>query len=149
MDAVPGDGRAASRDGDTATLAGRLASLVMGLTYTSESDRPFVVVDVADPAPDAPLDAAHLAHALGLAPGTPVELRTVDAMLARHTHRTDPHDVATQRLRPRYEALQRFLEETLHEATGVRAGRVEVRCWLVGRDGRGRLLGVETVAIET
>jgi hypothetical protein len=131
------------------TLTGQLASLVAGLTYTSESDRPFAVVDVADPAPDAPLDAATLARALGIDAATPVELRTIDAMLARHTHRTDPYDVATQRVRPRYEALQAFLETTLREATGVRAGRVEVRCWLVGRDGRGRLLGVQTVAIET
>lgn len=141
--------RGAVHHDGTAALAARLDALVAGLTYTSESDRPFVVVQLADPAPDAPLDHATLARALDLPPDAPLELRTVDEMLARHTHRTDPYDVETQRLRPRYEALQTFLEHELREATGVRAERVEVRCWLIGRDGRGRLLGVETVAIET
>lgn len=140
MDASPGD---------ATTLAGRLASLVTGLTYTSESDRPFVVVQYADPDPRAPLDAALLRRALGLPADARLELRSVDDMLARHTHRTDPSDVETQRLRPRYEALQAFLERSLRDATGVRTGRTEVRCWLLGRDGTGRLLGVETVAIET
>lgn len=136
-------------DGRTATLVARLVALVDGLTYASEGDYPFAVVTQRDPDPSAPLDAALLRRALGLAPTTPIELRPVDALLARHTHATDPLDARAQALRPRYEALAACLAASLHDVTGVRAGRTQVRTWLLGRDDAGRLVGVETLAIET
>ncbi|MCU0625826.1 MAG: nuclease A inhibitor family protein, partial [Gemmatimonadaceae bacterium] len=60
-----------------------LAALVDGLTYASESDRPFEPVMLDDPDPRAPLDAALLARVLGIDAAGSLELRTVDEMLAR------------------------------------------------------------------
>ena len=77
------------------------------------------------------------------------EVRSIDDVLARHTHRTDPYDVETQRIRPRYEALQAVLEGALRESVAVRVGQVEVRLWLIGRVPTGGIAGVVTVAIET
>ena len=139
-----------ARDDDrTAALVARLAAAVAGLTYASEGDHPFAVVTLPDPAPGAPLDAALLRRALGLAPDVPVTLHPVDELLARHTTRSDPHDVRAQAIRPRYEALAALVGTALRDATGVRAGRTQVRTWLIGRGGAGALVGVETLAIET
>ncbi|MCU0649226.1 MAG: nuclease A inhibitor family protein [Gemmatimonadaceae bacterium] len=131
------------------TRTAQLHEAIAGLTYTSESDRPFIVVRVRDPDPAHALDASYLRRVLRVDPETPLELRTIDDTLARHTHRTDPYDVATQRIRPRYEALQRLLESTLRDAVAVRVGRVEVAVWLLGRAPEGGLVGVRTTAIET
>lgn len=132
-----------------AALRAQLEAASDGLTYTSESDRPFEVVTVADPDPAAPLDAAYLQRVLPGGRGAPIELRTIDDVLARHTHRTDPYDVETQRIRPRYEALQALLERALVTPVAARVGRVEVRVWLLGRVAGAGLVGLVTTAIET
>jgi hypothetical protein len=131
------------------TLVDGLQRAIAGLTYSSESDRPFIVVRLDDPSPDRPLDAAYLRERLRVPADAAVELRTIDDVLARHTHRTDPYDVETQRVRPRYEALQALCERVLDGAVAVRVGRTEVQLWLLGRAPDGGLLGLRTVAIET
>lgn len=120
-----------------------------GLLYSSESDRPFEPVVLPDPLPSSPLDEAYLRRVLQLPPSVRCEVRSIDDVLARHTHRTDPYDVETQRIRPRYEALQAVLEGALRESVAVRVGQVEVRLWLIGRVPTGGIAGVVTVAIET
>lgn len=132
-------------------LADALARAAEGLTYTSESDRPFTPVLVPrDRLPHAGrLTPEEIA---ALAPPTPrarVEGRTVDDALARHLFPADPSDDAAAALRPRYEALLALLRQHLVDLSVVRMGRIEVRCWFVGRDREGNLVGLETIAIET
>lgn len=132
-------------------LADALARAAEGLTYTSESDRPFAPVLVPrDRLPHAGrLTPEEIA---ALAPPTPrarLETRTVDDALARHLVPADPSDGAAAALRPRYEALLALLRQHLVDLTVVRMGRIEVRCWFVGRDREGNLVGLETIAIET
>lgn len=129
-------------------LRARIERAAEGLTYTSESDRPFEYVFLAD-AGERPPGARPFAAIVGAAPGAPVEERSLDDFFARHAETADPHDLEAQRVRPRYEALRALLRAELRGATVYRVGRVEVACWVVGGDGRGNLAGVRTVAIET
>jgi hypothetical protein len=125
-----------------------LADVSAGLLYSSESDRPFEPVMLADPSPTHALDLPYLRVLLAVPPDVRCEVRTIDQILARHTHLTDPFDVRTQQIRPRYEALQAIFERQLTDPVALRVGTVEVRVWLLGR-AAGALVGLVTTAIET
>jgi hypothetical protein len=129
-------------------LRERIERAAEGLTYASESDRPFEYVFFPG-AGDRPPGAGAFAAIVGAAPAEPAEERSLDDFFARHAETADPYDAEAQRIRPRYEALRALLGTELRGATVYRVGRVEVACWVVGGDGRGNLAGVRTVAIET
>jgi hypothetical protein len=131
------------------TLRERLESAVEGLVYSSESDRPFEFFALPVGTEGDPLSPSGFGRVLGVAPGTPIEERTLDAFLARHTHRSDAYDSRAQEIRPRYERLQSTLESALRDVRVFRLGRVEVACYIVGRDASGDLAGLRTVAVET
>lgn len=127
-------------------LRERLERAVEGLTYGSESDRPFEFFFLPGGG-DAPPGAAAFGGLVG-ATGA-VEERDLDDFFMRHAETSDPADTEAQRLRPRYEALREMLRTELRGTTVFRTGRVEVQCYVVGGDGKGNLVGVRTVAIET
>lgn len=129
-----------------AALRGRLEGAAEGLTYTSESDRPFEFFFLAGGG-DAPPGPEAFGALIG-APG-PVEERSLDDFLMRHIETIDPADTEAQRMRPRYEALRETLRTQLRGTTVYRTGRIEVQCYVVGGDEHGNLAGVRTVAIET
>lgn len=125
-----------------------IARAADGLLYSSESDRPFEPVTLG-PAPDGELTAARFGEIVGAPAGARVEERSLDDFLARHIETSDPHDPRAQAVRPRYERLRAVLRTELRDVRVFRLGRIEVRCWVVGRDGEGRLRGLATTAIET
>jgi hypothetical protein len=132
--------------GPDAALRERLEGAVEGLTYTSESDRPFEFFFLAGGG-DAPPGAEAFGRLIGAAAA--VEERSLDDFFMRHIETLDPADTESQRLRPRYEALRETLRTSLRGTTVYRTGRIEVQCYVVGGDGHGNLAGVRTVAIET
>ncbi|WP_420126635.1 nuclease A inhibitor family protein [Longimicrobium sp.] len=127
-------------------LRERVERAAAGLTYGSESDRPFEFCSLPGGG-DAPPGAEAFGALIG-AHG-PVEERDLDDFFMRHIETIDPADTGAQHLRPRYEALRELLRTSLNGTTVYRTGRVEVQCYVVGGDGRGNLAGVRTVAIET
>lgn len=127
-------------------LRERLERAAEGLTYGSESDRPFEFFFLPG-AGDAPPGAEAFGRMVG-AEG-PVEERDLDTFFMRHAETSDPYDVESQRIRPRYEALRELLRSSLRGTTVYRTGRIEVHCFVVGGDGRGNLAGLRTIAIET
>lgn len=129
-------------------LRERLARESAGLTYTSESDRPFELF-VLPGAGDRPPGVDAFAPRVGAPADAPREERDLDDFFARHTDTSDPYDAESQRIRPRYEALRETLRTALRWTTVYRIGRIEVQCWIVGGDGRGNLAGLRTVAVET
>lgn len=118
------------------------------LTYGSESDRPFSFFFLAE-AGDEPPGVAEFARRMGEPAGSPAEERPLDRFFAGHTETSDPWDAQAQAIRPRYEALRELLRTRLRGATVYRLGKIEVRCYVVGGDGKGNLAGLETVAVET
>lgn len=127
-------------------LRERLERAVEGLTYGSESDRPFEFFFLPHGG-DTPPGAAAFGGLVGAAGA--VEERGLDDFFMRHAETSDPADIDAQRIRPRYEALREMLRTELRGTTVYRTGRVEVQCYVVGGDGRGNLAGVRTVAVET
>ena len=125
-----------------------LESASAGLTYGSESDRPFSFFFLAGGG-DEPPGVEAFARLMGEPAGSPAEERSLDEFFARHAETSDPWDVEAQRIRPRYEALRDEIRARLRGATVYRLGRIEVRCYVVGGDGRGNLAGLQTVAVET
>ena len=130
-------------------LARELEQATDGLLYSSESDRPFEPFFLAGGGARWPVAAAEFAALVGARAGEKVEERTLDRFLANHIEASDPSDARTQELRPRYEALKALLKQRLRDARVFRVGQVEIRCYLVGEDGRGNLAGLTTVAVET
>ena len=131
-----------------AELRERLERAAEGLTYGSESDRPFEFFFLPG-AGDDPPGAETFARLVGAEADARVEERTLDDFFARHAETSDPYDVRAQRIRPRYETLRDLLRRELRGATVYRIGRIEVDCYAIGGDGRGNLAGLRTVAIET
>ena len=129
-------------------LRERLEREAEGLTYTSESDRPFEFFFLPG-AGDRPPGAEAFARLAGAPESAPVEERDLDDFFMRHAETSDPYDAEAQRIRPRYEALRETLRHELRWTTVYRIGRIEVQCYVVGGDGHGNLAGVRTVAVET
>ncbi len=119
------------------------------LVYSSESDRPFKPFFLEGGGDGWPYAASEFARRMNLADNAVLEERTLHDFFSRHIENTDPYDVETQRIRPRYEALRDLLDSELSSAKVFRAGKIEIRCWIVGADSSGNLAGLETIAIET
>lgn len=136
------------RMSEASSIRDRLAQAAQGLTYTSESDRPFEPFTLPGGAAGWPYAADEFARRIGAAVGAPVEERTLQRFFAPHIDNVDPYDRASQALRPRYEALRAQLAG-LREVRVFRIGRVEIDCYVVGDDGAGNLVGLHTVAVET
>jgi len=126
----------------------RLDEAAQGLTYNSESDRPFDPFELPGGAAGWPYGVEEFARRIGAPAGAPLEERTLQRFFAPHIENTDPYDQQTQALRPRYEALRAQLAATLREVRVFRIGRIEIDCYVVG-DAGGKLMGLHTVAVET
>ncbi len=128
-----------------------LEEAARGLVYSSESDRPFEFVDFPRVAlaPGVALTVERFAQLAGVAAGERVEERDLERFFARHIETSDPYDAEAQRVRPRYEALKATLQTALTGTRVFRVGRVDVRCYVVGRAPDGSLCGLVTTAIET
>jgi hypothetical protein len=130
-------------------LVGLLEEASRGLVYSSESDRPFHVFALPAQALPAELTARRFAALVGADDGDPVEEWTLDRFFLPHIECVEPVDrLAWERL-PRYDALKRLLVSRLADVRVFRVGQVQIRCFAVGRDAAGNLIGLETVAIET
>ena len=136
---------------ELAELRRALGAAAEGLVYSSESDRPFEFFALPAPANGdggAPTPA-EFARLVGAPPSDPVEERDLDRFFARHLELTDPADAEAQGLRPRYEALKALVRARLADTGVIRVGRVQVRCFVVGRTPGGALAGLVTTAVET
>jgi hypothetical protein len=136
-------------DSDAARRLRQIGDAVEGLLYSSESDRPFQPFFRPATAVPADLDARTFGRLVDAGPDDPAEERAFDRFLERHIDTIDPADSAAWQRLPRYEALRRLLLTSLSDVRFFRIGRVQVRCFAVGRDQGGNLVGVETVAVET
>lgn len=129
-------------------LRRKLEEAAGGLLYSSESDYPFEFFSLPW-GEDEPVTPAAFAARVGAPPDETLREITLDRFLIQHIENTDPYDAPTQEVRPRYERLKEVLRESLPDLHVFRIGEVQIRCYAVGRDGRGNLAGLTTVAVET
>lgn len=134
----------------TEPIVRELRRLAADLVYSSEGDHPFETLHVRDPHPGQPLSVERMLTLLKVGADARYQVVTLERVLGRHTVFTDSADVETQRIRPRYEALRRYLEHELRNTMALRTGNPPVvDVWLVGRLPNGDIAGYHTVAIET
>lgn len=146
--AAPGRPHTASAGENGGSVARRLARAAEGLYYTSESDYPFE--SYAQPATVVgPLTASAFRAAAGVPADSLVEEVSLEAFLARHIELADPNDAVAQALVPRYRHLRTTIRSALREPRVFRVGRVLIRCYIVGVDDAGGLVGLTTWAVET
>lgn len=121
-----------------------------GLTYGSESDRPFEFVRfTGDTRPVATLQPADVAALIGLLNARATE-RPIDRFLAHHIARVDPLDARSVALAPRYRELQNLLRQRFGLLRLFRVGEIEIQVLALGNDPvTGELAGLATVAVET
>jgi hypothetical protein len=132
----------------SAGLRQELESAAEGLVYSSESDRPFHYFELSRDRLPADLTPASFAGVVG-AEDARVEEWSLDRFLAPHIHHVHPLDGLAWERVPRYDALRSLLLRELRNVRVFRVGEVAIRCFVVGRDGEGNLVGLETVAVET
>jgi hypothetical protein len=130
-------------------LRQRLEQAAEGLVYSSEGDYPFEFFFLPMNGSEELLDEQRFAALVGAPPDTPVRLNTLDRFLSNHIETSDPWDVETQRIRPRYERLKALLQENLRDVCVFRVGEIQIRCYIAGWDEQGNLTGLATTAIET
>ena len=146
--AAPDRPHSASADENGGSAGRRLARAAEGLYYMSESDYPFE--PYAQPASVAgPLTVSAFRAAAGVPADSLVEEVSLDAFLARHIELADPNDAVAQALVPRYRHLRTTIRSALREPRVFRVGRVLIRCYIVGVDDAGGLVGLTTWAVET
>jgi len=138
----------AARARSTEATRRRLERAAAGLLYTSESDYPFEYVFFAVDT-RAPLTEAAFRAIAGVPADSLVEERTLDDFFARHIERVDPGDSAAVALVPRYESLKRVIRTSVRGVRVYRVGQIAIRCYVVGVDARGNVIGLATKAIET
>lgn len=128
-------------------LRATLERAASGLLYTSESDYPLAWF-ARDLDRQQPLGADTFVRIAGEDTAGVVEQISLDDFLRREIE-PDPFDSVAVAAIPRWTALRDTLRAELRDVTVFRVGTIAVRCYAVGRDRFGRVVGYSTVSIET
>lgn len=128
-------------------LRSRLESASAGLVYGSEGDYPFEFF--ALPGAAAVTSAREFARLVGAPADARVEERSWDSFIAWPLSGGDPVDPTSRETAAGYARLDGELNALLSDLRVIRVGDVQIRCYVVGDDGKGNLAGLVTTAIET
>lgn len=133
---------------DDHPLLARLAQLIDGLLYISESDFPLVPVSFPTPLNDARL----IEYAQPDSPtGATVTKLDLSTFLRPHTSEQDGGMLGDPALARRFQILELFMNDELDDVLVYRVGdepRIVILALETTKDGRQRL-GFRTVSIET
>jgi len=125
-----------------------LKECVEGLLYPSESDERVKVIDWQADHP-APFSTLLFRKYIGLTPADRVESlpwdKFFDVVLNKKESWTD---YETQRAE-KFAAIKTYMEQNLTELEYLRAGRVEIEAYLIGKDAEGKWKGLKTLIIES
>ena len=143
-DAKTDDGE--KKDGGGASLPGRLKSLTEGLSYQSESDYP------VEPYVRAASDGAPAAEEFAKGrEGDDAAVRELDfdSFFGNYTGEQDWWGEEERAAAKKFQALVRFLKESLKDIKVYRVGDVEADVYVVGKTDAGGFAGVKTKIVET
>lgn len=133
----------------TDALRDRLLGASYGLSFSTESDRPFEFVRLGASDPIESITPARVGELIGQ-PGARATEWPLTRFLARHIERVDRLDKQAAALVPRYESLEVALRAALGIVRVFRIGQVEIRVLALGNDpATGEIAGLSTVAVET
>jgi hypothetical protein len=124
----------------------KVKKLSEGLYYISETDaeiKPFA----GEKANGA--TAEELLRQTKAAPETPVEERSFAEIFARLTSIEDWYGDEEKETAGKFGKLKEFLERNLKDLKVFKVGKIRLKVYFVGLDTEGRLMGIQTVAVET
>lgn len=120
-------------------ILARLDEASRGLLFPSESDFPFETIELAE----APLDQESLRRALGVSDDAPLEEMDVRALLEPVIESCEGSEA------DQYKEMIDIFDQYLSEGKSIRAGRVEIDIFMIGRHDSGAWVGLKTKAVET
>ncbi|HPH85234.1 MAG TPA: nuclease A inhibitor family protein [Ferruginibacter sp.] len=131
---------------NTITIRKSLTTLTEGLTYSSESDYPFEILDWGKLK-----EAAIKEHIAGLhATSSAPEQVPVDAFFKKYIHNLElSGDPDMNKLVLRYKKLRDFLADKSLHIQLWRCGKIQVGIYFVVSSQDGNLVVLKTTAIET
>jgi hypothetical protein len=124
-------------------LLAALEDACRGLTYISETDSKVVPLLIAKENADS------LAETLKKLGDRPVEEKRPEAFFERLTRDQEWHTEADRNKVRRFRKLEKLILENLDSVRLVKAGRIRVEIFIVGRDEAGNIAGIRTAAVET
>jgi hypothetical protein len=148
-----------------ADAAAALSADVPGMWFTSESDYPLLVWQIAAPSTTTltstnvktVLASAYVAHGGTAFASRSVESTTLSALFDRYTVPQDWWDDTNRADAPKWQAVRDVFETQLESVTVWRFGRRDslgtlvgdIDIFVVGVTADGGLVGISTVSIET
>lgn len=129
-----------------AALSDRLKSLTEGLSYQSESD--YAVEPYARAANDGAPSAEEFAKGKE---GEDADVRELDfdSFFGNYTDEQDWWGEEERAVAAKFQALVKFLKESLSDIKVYRVGGVEADVYVVGKTSTGGFAGVKTKIVET
>ena len=129
-----------------AALSGRLKSLTEGLSYQSESD--YAVEPYARGAGEGAPSAEEFAKGREGEDAAVRELN-FDSFFGNYTDAQDWWGEEERAVAAKFQALVKFLKESLNEIKVYRVGGVDADVYVVGKTSSGNFAGVKTKVVET
>lgn len=131
---------------DDASLSDRLKSLTEGLSYQSESD--YAVEPYAREADKGTPSAEEFAKGREGEDAAVRELN-LDSFFGKYTEEQDWWGEEERAVAGKFQALVKFLKESLSDVKVYRVGGVDADVYVVGRTSSGGYAGVKTKVVET
>lgn len=132
----------------TKSVVETLKESVEGLLYPSESDERLKVIDWQADHP-APFSAILFRKYIGLTPADRVESlpwdKFFDVVLTKKDSWTDYETARAEK----FAAIKTYMEQNLTELEYLRAGKVEIEAYLIGKDAEGKWKGLKTLIVES
>lgn len=127
-------------------FAAQVKKLSEGLYYISETDAavsPFVGSRAGG------VTKEEILRQTKSAANTPVEERNFAEIFARLTKIQDWHGDEEKTTVGKFVKLKEFLEKNLKDLKVFKLGTIQIKIYFVGLDAGGRLMGIQTEAVET
>jgi hypothetical protein len=124
-----------------------LKTIVEGLTWMSESDYPFEVLQLPDRT--APPTIAELLQLTGHDADEPREEISVQNFFALATQPQDWHEAEDTQRMQRFQTLLQWIEQHLSNVKGYRVGTIEIDVYIIGKAASGAWIRLSTKVIET
>ena len=124
----------------------KIKELSEGLYYISETDAEILPFEgnIAET-----VTKEELLRQTNNEPNAPVEERIFTEIFARLTKTEDWFGDEEKATSEKFLALQEFLEENLKDLKVFKIGRIQIDIYFVGLDESGKLMGIQTKAVET
>lgn len=131
-----------------ADLVNRLTTAIAGLTWLSESDYPWAIVDWPDRS-FAELTPTRLLEWTHHSSETPIAQTEIDTFFAPATQTQDWYGEDERATLQRYQALVQLLKTQFQNLQVYQIGEIELYIYILGQTPTGTIGGITTKAIET